>query len=247
MAQDIRALGPLVRARREELGLSQEDLAAIGGPSTTTVSKIENGEAKAIRHRTALDLDRALGWRMGSTEDVLYGVAAPKVVSQPDATYTAPQDQGKAPVVAEDPAGPMGDEWMTVRAERDTRGERVIVGVSVFVDPEGVQSRAELRYWPGDATRVVSMPGFGEALGEAHRIALDYTSAYRAAKEVGDRERSAAMNEAGETPAADNVRPFRRADERDDETGTTVPVQERAVANEDDTLEDEGIAQLEDP
>ncbi|MGW9541929.1 hypothetical protein ACWHA6_36200 [Streptomyces anthocyanicus] len=81
-------------------------------------------------------------------------------------------------------------------------------------------------------------------------VARELLAAYKVAdttKEVGRDGDAAAMNEAGETPAADNVRPFRRADERDDETGTTVPVQERAVANEDDTLEDEGIAQLEDP
>lgn len=39
----------------------------------------------------------------------------------------------------------------------------------------------------------------------------------------------------------------RRAGEQYDDSGTTVPEQARAAANEDDTLEAEGIAQLEDP
>lgn len=87
-------------------------------------------------------------------------------------------------------------------------------------------------------------------LMERARLAKQATDMYAERlreKEVGHDGDAAPMNDAEETPATGNVRPFRRADERDDETGTTVPVQERAVANEDDTLEDEGIAQLEDP
>ncbi|MBD7949630.1 helix-turn-helix domain-containing protein [Oerskovia rustica] len=250
MAQDIARLGPLVRARREELGLSQEDVAALGGPSTTTLSKIENGEAKAIRLRTARDLDRALGWRRGSTEDVLYQIADPRVTIDPD---QAPEQVHQGPPVPTytPPLEPEGDSWLQVRAERDDRGRRVIVGISVSTDPEGVRSEVELRYWPGDRSRAVSMGGFPEAVYTAHQIALDNTSIFRAAKEVvGNAEHPAPMNEAGETPAADdsNVHEFRgRLVSRETWDEDAATFSERAVANEDQTLEEEGIAQLEDP
>lgn len=66
-------------------------------------------------------------------------------------------------------------------------------------------------------------------------------------EEVGRHGDAAPMTPAGESPAADNVRTFPRAVEHEPDVGTTVPDQERAVANEDGTLEEEGIAQLEDP
>lgn len=109
--------------------------------------------------------------------------------------------------------------------------------------------------------RDVLLAVIGEAMGipvsrptvvyDASRVPSDelILELARRLREVGGEhvQRSAPITPAGGSPVVDNVRPFRRADERDDETGTTVPVQERAVANEDDTLEEEGIAQLEDP
>ena len=67
---------------------------------------------------------------------------------------------------------------------------------------------------------------------------------------VGNAEHPAPMNEAGETPAADdsNVHEFRgRLVSRETWDEDAATFSERAVANEDETLEEEGIAQLEDP
>lgn len=73
MEHDIERLGTYVKARREELGLTQKDLARHGGPSDTTVSKIEMGKTDRIQPKTARELDEALRWRSGSSESIMAG------------------------------------------------------------------------------------------------------------------------------------------------------------------------------
>lgn len=41
--------GRIVRDRREELGLRQDELKAIGGPSSTTMVKVEKGTPRRRR------------------------------------------------------------------------------------------------------------------------------------------------------------------------------------------------------
>lgn len=79
----IDRLGRYVLARREDLGLSQEDIAAAGGPSTTTLSKLELGKSKEPIARTLRLLDKALFWEPGSAENVLRG-------GEPEATSDSP-------------------------------------------------------------------------------------------------------------------------------------------------------------
>jgi len=68
-------LGRLVRARRERLGLRQDELLAYGGPGTATVSKVERAAQENWAVRTQHQLENALGWRRGAVRDIL---AAPE-------------------------------------------------------------------------------------------------------------------------------------------------------------------------
>jgi len=70
---DYEALGRAVKERRIQLGMSQLDVSQRGGPSTTTVSRIELGRLPNISQDTLLKLDNALAWRSGSSALVLEG------------------------------------------------------------------------------------------------------------------------------------------------------------------------------
>jgi len=72
MATDVKRLARHVRERREQLGLSQEEVANRGGPSDTTLGKIENGLGSFAR-QTLEKLDVGLDWRVGSARRVLEG------------------------------------------------------------------------------------------------------------------------------------------------------------------------------
>lgn len=64
---DYRALGAALRARREELRMTRQDVTDAGGPSPATIQRIEDGKIKTrIEPATKEDLEKALqlerGW-----------------------------------------------------------------------------------------------------------------------------------------------------------------------------------------
>lgn len=69
-------LGAAVRDRRCELGFTQADLAARGGPSVLTVRAIENNRAGRLSPRLRRSLERVLSWQSGSIEAILDGGTA---------------------------------------------------------------------------------------------------------------------------------------------------------------------------
>ncbi|WP_319028490.1 helix-turn-helix transcriptional regulator [Dietzia sp. PP-33] len=73
MTNDWPRLAEAVRNRRLALRMSQLDVAHAGGPSDTTVSKIENQTGKNFAAATVNKLDRALEWEAGSAARVLDG------------------------------------------------------------------------------------------------------------------------------------------------------------------------------
>lgn len=73
MADDIARLGRYVLARRKSMKLTQGEIADLGGPSTTTQSKIEMGEAGNVSRTTLQKLDKGLSWKEGSAARVLAG------------------------------------------------------------------------------------------------------------------------------------------------------------------------------
>jgi hypothetical protein len=66
-------LGDAVRRRRERLGLTQEDVASKGGPSTATLRSIEAAAAESYRAKTLYALDEALGWIRGTAVAIAEG------------------------------------------------------------------------------------------------------------------------------------------------------------------------------
>ena len=70
---DWARLGKYARARREDLGLYREDIAARGGPGVSTLGKIENNRQASYAMDVLAKLDRALGWTAGSARAILDG------------------------------------------------------------------------------------------------------------------------------------------------------------------------------
>lgn len=66
-------LGDAVRRRRDRLGVTQEDVAAKGGPSTATLRSIEAGATTSYRAKTLYSLDAALGWMRGTSIAIAEG------------------------------------------------------------------------------------------------------------------------------------------------------------------------------
>lgn len=60
-----------IRARREELGFSQADIAARGGPSINTLRSMENGVNVNYQRVVVRRTERVLGWQEGSFAAIL--------------------------------------------------------------------------------------------------------------------------------------------------------------------------------
>jgi transcriptional regulator with XRE-family HTH domain len=63
------AIGRLAKARRERLGLNQDELAQYGGPRVATVGKFERAAQSNFPLRTQHQLEHALGWTRGTIEN----------------------------------------------------------------------------------------------------------------------------------------------------------------------------------
>lgn len=81
---DWRRLGAYVTRRRDELGMTQTDVQATGGPSTATQRLIESAGRVAYRSAILASLERALRWESGSVEQILVG-------GEPTPTERAPE------------------------------------------------------------------------------------------------------------------------------------------------------------
>ncbi len=66
-------LGTAVRERRYELGLSQADVTARGGPSVETLRAVEKNRAGRLTDKLRRALERAIEWETGSIDDILDG------------------------------------------------------------------------------------------------------------------------------------------------------------------------------
>ena len=73
MSSNAKRLAAAVKARREELDLSQLDVWQQGGPSNTTLTKIESGQLESLARVTARKLDAGLRWQEGSARNVWAG------------------------------------------------------------------------------------------------------------------------------------------------------------------------------
>ncbi|ATL69948.1 helix-turn-helix domain-containing protein [Nocardia terpenica] len=86
---DIRKwFGELVHARRRELGMTQQDVAAVGGPSYATLYKIERTD-EPVGLATFKKLDSALGWTSGSAARA-YGKGIDPIPTASESTPAQP-------------------------------------------------------------------------------------------------------------------------------------------------------------
>lgn len=77
-----------VRERRQELGMTQEEVATSGGPSTATLRAIENASPVIPRLKSQRQLENALEWEPGSYRALMRGdEATERVTVQPTAAY----------------------------------------------------------------------------------------------------------------------------------------------------------------
>ena len=84
---DTKHLGICIRDRRNQLQLTQEQLATKAGINTVTVSLLENGRQGPPRGGTIRRLEEALNWKPGAIEHLLAGGdPRPYVNDPPSAT-----------------------------------------------------------------------------------------------------------------------------------------------------------------
>lgn len=69
---DLARFAEIVKARRDALGLTQGQARAVGGPTNSTFTKIENMQWAPGRQGTLQKLDDALRWTKGSSARILY-------------------------------------------------------------------------------------------------------------------------------------------------------------------------------
>ncbi|WP_326643069.1 helix-turn-helix domain-containing protein [Streptosporangium sp. NBC_01755] len=92
--EDRARLAREVKRRRQQLGLTQTQLVAVGGPSVSLISKIESRKPGPYDGMSILRLERALQWQEGSIDAVLDGgsptsVNASSVITPETATTKA--------------------------------------------------------------------------------------------------------------------------------------------------------------
>lgn len=71
--KDWDRLAEFARERRVELGMTQEDVRAAGGPSTATMRLIEGALQQGYQPATLRDLEKVFRWERGSAARILAG------------------------------------------------------------------------------------------------------------------------------------------------------------------------------
>ena len=88
--KDWRRLADLVSERRADLGMTQEDVRAAGGPSTATMRLIEGGLQSRYQPVILGRLETALKWERGSVRRILAGGDPVPVSEEPPVPEPAP-------------------------------------------------------------------------------------------------------------------------------------------------------------
>lgn len=130
--------GRIVRARREELGLTQDDIVAMGGPSDTTQTRIEKAEGPEPKLATWNKYDGPLRWVSGSAARVWAG-GDPELVSPRPAEALA-----------------LGPEEVPISLERLTGLLRTLAELQQIVDADSEPKRADVAAVADDLKRFVS-------------------------------------------------------------------------------------------
>lgn len=83
-APNLHRFARIVKARRDALKLTQEEANALGGPSDSTFSKIENRTWRPRGVETLRKLDAGLKWEEGSAERIYFENGDPIPLPDPD-------------------------------------------------------------------------------------------------------------------------------------------------------------------
>lgn len=121
----MRRLATAIYERMTELGLTQEDVAQAGGPSTTRLRQIDaianrGGRVIGFKPHTLRNLDTALRWEQGSASDVLAG-GNPRPLPGPAVLRGENGKQGTFVVVPPELADALAKMSPAERAEAEAR------------------------------------------------------------------------------------------------------------------------------
>lgn len=116
-----RRLATAIKERRAELDLSQQDIAASGGPSVATQFQLESAAEKSYSDTTVKRLERALQWTPGSVLAIIAG-RDPEVLANgsgepatPDGSAAQPdQDRWVSTMI-------VGDAIVEIRFEKESQ------------------------------------------------------------------------------------------------------------------------------
>lgn len=153
---DWRRLARLVRDRRGDLGMTQEEVTAAGGPSNSTVRLIEGARRPGYRPATLRALERALRWERGSARAVLDGgdplalagdePAPPGISPAPAAVTAGGAAEAMAAVAAVAGAGEMFEAAERIKREITRRRREGVPENRIFAD------EFEQNLWSGTGT-----------------------------------------------------------------------------------------------
>ncbi|WP_411815538.1 helix-turn-helix domain-containing protein [Gordonia sp. SND2] len=147
MANDVARLGAAIAERRRQLGLSQIEVWQRGGPSNSTLTRIENGLGDPPSSATLRKLDVALDWQSGSAARALDGGDP---VARPQATDHLTQMAKDATNAAATPLQSLAAEVqqsllrnMSVATTPRARSSAAGTRPTTFGDLEGLHARIE--------------------------------------------------------------------------------------------------------
>jgi transcriptional regulator with XRE-family HTH domain len=141
--RDWSRLARYVRERRDELGLTQEEVAGRGGPSTATIRLIEGGEQESYRPKSLRQLAEALEWTPESPLAILNGREPVRLPSD----FGSHRSAGRFQVVP-DADGQSRD----LAAERRELADQWAAMVTAPVGPELKEVRAAIEAAPPGAS-----------------------------------------------------------------------------------------------
>ena len=141
-SEDWDRLAEATRERRVELGMTQEDVRAAGGPSTATMRLIEGALQRSYQPATLRDLEKALRWERGSAARLLGGEPAPLQVEAESvrggplpAAFPLPKP---TPEMARRLLPLLAEAEGRVKVAQDTHPGQRLTGHQVYPDlPEG--------------------------------------------------------------------------------------------------------------
>lgn len=87
------SFGLAIRSRRLEMGLTAADVSEQGGPSISSLNRLENGRVESPHPATFRSLDRILGWESGTAHQLFYDNSLNAVAGTPEGSLIIFEDE----------------------------------------------------------------------------------------------------------------------------------------------------------